>query len=308
MTKRSWVVLGLLGLGTTIFLWLFSSVFFGSGLSGLSGGSSFSEVALDQQMLAPAKSISNMMMPEMMPVPPMYGGDDALDQVKRDYELWSSFSVVVEDVGGYVTALKGYVMGAEGRVLSSSMSKSDEYVYAHLTLKVPTGKFDETNGKVVDGVNDVISENVQVSDVTGTSVNLDEQMQRLQEEQLELELQIEETVNAAEKRRLQLQLEQKKTQIEAMQSQIDAQSERIEYGTVNVAVASDEDYFGTSGGDEIKIQEELEQAWQVLWYLLQRVLVVLIWAAVFSILWLPLVLIVVWWKRRKQVKVENSDK
>jgi hypothetical protein len=198
MNKKMWLVVGLMGLGTTIFFWMLSSMFLGSGLSGLRGGSSYSGVTVDRQLLAPAKSISNMMMPEMMPVPPMYGGDDALDRVKRDYEMWSSFSVVVEDVNGYVTALKGYVMGAEGRVLSSSMSKNDAYTYAHLTLKVPVGKFDETNGKVVDGVTEVISENVQVSDVTGTSVNLEDQMQRLQEEQLELELQIEETVNAAE--------------------------------------------------------------------------------------------------------------
>ncbi len=308
MTKRSLVILVLLGLGTALFLWLFSGMFLGSGFSGLREGGGFSGIAVDQRLSGPAETMVNKMMPEVIPVPPMYSGDDALDQVKRDYEMWSSYSVLVEDVNGYVTALKSYIGSVEGRVLSSSMSKNDGYMYAHLTLKVPTDRFDEANGKVMDGVKEVISENVQVSDVTGTSVRLENQMQRMQEEQLELELQIEESVNIAEKRRLEFQLEQKKTQIEAMQSQIEAQSERIEYGTVNVAVASGEVYFGTSDGDEIKIQAELKQAWEVVWYLLQRALVLLIWTLVFSILWLPLVLILLWWKRRRRVKVENSGK
>jgi len=228
-----------------------------------------------------------------------------LSQVQRDYEMWSSFSVVADDVAGYLTALKAYATGINGRVLSSSMSRTAEYRYGQVTLKVPVTSFDEANGRVVADVSEVVSERVEASDVTGTTVSLAEQKQKLEEEQLELELELETATETAERRRLEYRLEQIKTRLETLTTQVEAQEERVDYATINVMVADDADYFGGKSGGKVDVKDELERAWSVVWYLLQRVLVFLLWVIVFSILWLPPVFLVIWFKKMRSGSKES---
>lgn len=242
-----------------------------------------------------------MMAPDMGYYP-QYQYDQALEIENRLYEKSSYHSVVVSDVAEYTRSLREYFLSIDGRIINTQSGIEGKYHTANLTVKVPVQKFDEAASRVTENVKKVMNENINANDVTGQVVSIDKQLASLESQQLENQLQLEAAKTDADKRRIQLKIDQLNKQIEQVKANQKATGEQVTYATVSVSVANNERYFTGNYYPGNGIDSDFYSAWESLKIILRKLLSVGIWALVYGVLWLPIVLIVRWFKRPKSVQ------
>jgi hypothetical protein len=100
------------------------------------------------------------------------------------------------------------------------------------------------------------------------------------------------------KKRLELQITRLETQIKNAEKQVSNVEQRVEYANVNISIANNERYFNPGYGNS-GFTNEFFMAWNSLSIVLFKLLKVGVWVLVYSILWLPAVLVFKWVKNRK---------
>jgi hypothetical protein len=227
---------------------------------------------------------------------------NALDVNERVYIKSSYHQVVVEDVRTYSAQMKDYILSINGRILDTSINSIDRYKTGYLNVKVPVERFDEAVNQVASGTNKVVSEQVSSEDVTGSIVAQDEEMVRLQEEISLKEVELESaTANTAEWRRINTQLQNLMKQLDRIASSSENYQEEVSYSTININFADSERYFtGTYGGHyQPDIRDIAYKAWWSVRDNFSFVLTAAVWIAVYGVFWAPVVLLIMWLKRRK---------
>lgn len=239
---------------------------------------------------------------------PYYGSDYALDVEDRFYEKSSNHSVVVDNVTEYMQQTREYLTSIGGKIINSSSGTTEiyqenpfinnKYVYGNIYAKVPVEKFEEAQNKVTSGVKKVVNESVDAYDQTGQVVNTQEKIQELQDRKLELETKLVEAKTDSEKRSLELQISRLETQIKNAEKQANNVEQRVEYANVNISVSNSDKYFNPGYGSS-GFTNEFFMAWNSLSIVLFKLLRLAVWVLVYSVLWLPAVLIFKWFKNRK---------
>jgi len=238
---------------------------------------------------------------KVMPMPPYYGAGDALNVEDRVYQKSAYVGVVVDDVAQYIRQQKEYFLSIEGRVLSSSLDTSSKYQSGYLYVKVPVTKFDEATGRVTQGVKDVVNENISAQDITGQKVNTDDQVANLQDQIAEKEIELVDAQNTVDKTRIELQLKRLREQLTQSQNAQTQVTSEVEYASISISASNNARNFDQN--IQPSLMEELQRAWQSLSGAGYLVGVMLIWAVVYAVFWLPIVLLIRWimMKRKNNV-------
>lgn len=247
-----------------------------------------------------------------MPEPgmyPYYGEDYALDVEQRVYEKSSNHNLVVNNVSEYMQQTREYLSSIGGKIINSSSGTTElyqenpfinnKYQYGYMYAKVPVEKFDEVQNRVTAGVKKVVNESVDAYDQTGQVVNTQENLKVLQDRKLELEIKLADAKTDAEKRTLELQISRLETQISNAEKQVSNVEQRIEYANINISFADNERYFNPGYGHS-GFANEFYMAWNSLSIVLFKLLKLGVWVLVYSILWLPVILIYKLIKNRRQ--------
>lgn len=232
------------------------------------------------------------------PYPPSVGGD-ALDEVDRYTLSSSSMSLVAKDPTAYLSQYRDYLSSVGAVVTSYSAGKWGEYRYGNLEAKVPLEKFDEAVSRAKNNTQSVYSEDSNFNDITGSVATYRERSEGLQQQLDEMraslkslnEGSVEYVRMSNQIRNLENQLNQNNRSLENMQTE-------TQYGMIMISVASKESYFG--GSSQVEPLSELSRAFESLKGSLSTILVVVIWAVVYAIVWLPIALVTRWlWRRFK---------
>ncbi|HNQ16683.1 MAG TPA: DUF4349 domain-containing protein [Candidatus Woesebacteria bacterium] len=219
------------------------------------------------------------------PMPPYIGGGDALTVEERQYQTYASFSVVVKDVSGYLNQLREKYLGMEGRVLNLSTNTSGKYQNGYLTAKVPVASFDSASQEATKGVEKIVDQSVNSTDVTGVAVSFEEQIQQLETQRSQREVDLLEAKTDAEKKRIQLDINRLQNQIESLKKQKVNQQTQVQYATITVSAASSEKVFNPSTRPDLG--ETLREAVDSVLNNLFEVAQFFIWAAVYAVVLLP---------------------
>lgn len=318
MSKKVFLVIGVLAV-VSLFATLLFKNYLGTE-NNLSMGmkqTSFVGSAPPDQMIAPAGMGESMRIEQDLHANVMDSGSpgftsypypyiapsDALGEDNRVYLKYANHSVVVNNVSEYVSQLRDYFLSIEGRILNTSINEMDRYQVVNMTIKVPVEKFDEASMKVSSGVKKVVNESISTQDITGEIVSQDEEVMRIQAEIDEKEADLAElTENTAEWRRIRTQLGNLEDQLERMSKSAANYKENVMYATLSVTAAENERYFrGAYGyyGNRPDLAEIFDRAWWSAKGNIGNVLSALVWLAVYSIFWAPIVILIWWLKRRK---------
>jgi len=308
MNKKLLVVVLGLGLITTVFvIWKLGSgysLFVGSrvpasnelSLPSSSGTTSYGMMGTAPQKMMQTQPDTVNRMPVSIS-PPMGGGygggGNALDVNNRVYMKTSSFGVVVPDVTRYVTDMTAYFTSIQGRILSSQMNTYGKYMYAYMTVKVPVDKYDEANMKVRNGVKKILNQSVNSTDETGTYTNVTTNLADLEQKKLDKEKELLTVYTDAEKKRIQLEIDQLSYQIKYSQDQVKQVDETVNWATVTITASDSESYFkpyDPSASTDLK--DVLDQSLSQLGRLFIMIAALLIQVLVFSVLWLPVLLVI----------------
>lgn len=233
--------------------------------------------------------------PEIYPVPDLSG--DALSSTDRVYASEAHYSFIVDDVAAYILNIREYIQSNEGRVLTSSQGRYGRIANGYLILRVPSERFDEVTSYLLKGVDEVWSEMVNVNDETGRMMSLDEQVLQLEDKKLIKEIELLEAVSQAQRKKIELELERIERQLVTLRDQQNVVEERIDYASISITVADSVRFFDPVA--DLGIGSELERAWFSLRQLGVQVVYVLIWAAVYGVVLVPVVLVVRWWRARR---------
>ena len=224
---------------------------------------------------------------QMMPI---YNEDNALEVDNRLYSTASFSQLVVKDVSSYVGSLRDFILVNDGRVLSSNVSASSRYSYGNISARVPSANVDKVLAKVREGVVSVVREETNIQDETGAYISVADQIIALEDQKITLEMQLVEAKDAIEKRRLELQLVRVDQQIAQLNNQQDATEERVTYARIDVSVSNSARYYDPSVRPTL--WDMVQTAWNSLATVAYYIGYVMVFTAMYLVIWLPIVVFI----------------
>lgn len=210
----------------------------------------------------------------------------------------TNLSLVVKQAGEAVEAVKRIAGSAGGFMVDSYLSSPQENASGNITIRVPSKSLDQVLAAIrVVGLR-VTNERVVGTDVTdqyedlGARLVVLEQTKRKFEEIMDRATQVQDILNV-------------QREIISVQSQIDSLKGRQQYLAKTAELAKVTVYVST---DEYSLPYAPSEPWRpdVVFKLAVRSLVtnlrnlgsVVIWLIVYAVVWVPVVGVVWWWKRR----------
>ena len=228
---------------------------------------------------------------------------DALENDQRVYETYASFSLVVDDVDAYLKSTKEAAERVSARILTFSKQGTGKQQSGYLEIKVPVASFDAFNGDVLKNVKEVLSQTIVSQDKTGATVSNQETLDDLKkqrEEQVRISTTSSSLTIAQQAKR---QVEDLDRRIKKLEDQIAALSEKTQYATITVSVQNTKGLYRPLMLDDGSLKSELMLAWQSVSGKLSYFVKIVIWTAVYAVLWFPvlaLILAVRYFRNRKK--------
>lgn len=233
---------------------------------------------------------------------PSFGNQPAPSSSKtRLVVTETNLSLVVKQASESVQKIKQIAQNAGGFMVSSYVSSPQEDASGNITIRVPSKSVDQVLAAIKATGLRVTNEQVMGTDVTDQYEDLDARLAVLNETKRKFEeimakaTQIQDIINVQER-------------IIAVQTQIDSVKGQQQYLTKTAELSKVTVYVST---DEFSLPYAPSEPWRpdVVFKLAVRSLVVhlrslgslAIWLGVYSVIWVPGLAVVWWWKRRTRV-------
>jgi hypothetical protein len=228
----------------------------------------------------------------IQPYFPEETNNTGLDINERIYQKSSNFSLIVSNVTNYVYDMSSYFLSNGGRVLSSNINTTDRYQHAFLYVRIPADNFDEANLKIKTNIKKVFSENISSTDETGEMSASKTELDRLQQEKLEKEEELWTTYDEVEKQKLENNIKRLENQIRLEQIKLKSVETKTSWASIKITVSNNERYFKPYDPQRQDLSEVFEESLDTVLNILMKGAILIIQIAVFSLIWLPLLLIV----------------
>jgi len=226
-------------------------------------------------------------------MPPVIGtGTDALDVEDRVYDKTASQGVVVSEPSVFSKQMKSYIESVGGKVISLNQNTYNGMEFVYMSTRVPSEKFDDVTSMVSTKAKKVVNQNINVTDVTGTKVILEEKLQSLDERKAKKATELSLARTDLERKRIQAEIDSIDAQLQIQKKRQDRFTQEVQYSTVVITAADSERYFNPQmrGG----MLDELRRAWHSLGGTSRVIATFFIWLGVYSVVMLPLILGVRW--------------
>ena len=212
-------------------------------------------------------------------MPYYYQDDLGLDVENRLYDRSANYSVIVDDVQGYMRSMREYILSVDGVVLNDNFSQGSRWNSGNLFAKVPVEKFSEASTRVTENVKEIFNSSSNSSDVTGSHVRASDRVSEtevmLAETQADLEV-AQTNLEKAESGSVQwrqfrtevIQLENRvkmyESQLKQYRASVDSIETQVEYATISISASDSKRYFDPNS--ELSIREHLTRALESLGY------------------------------------------
>lgn len=212
----------------------------------------------------------------------------------------SSLSLLVKDVRETTDKIINLTKTNGGYMVNSNLSNPQDNPTETLTIRIPQNKLNSILDSLRKMSVKVVSENLIGNDVTDQYVDIDAKLATLNKTKAKFEDILEKAVNVQDILTVQ-------REIINLQSQIDSQKGQQQYLEKNAELTKITIYLST---DELSLPFTPNQPWRPdvifknavrsLFETLQGLGSLLIWTVVFSVVWIPLMIIVYIVKKRKK--------
>lgn len=255
-------------------------------------GSSGTGMSADSYKMTAPSSIGRVPYPvsESAPAP---------DVQNRMVVQTSFLSFLVKNVGETIKTIKVHTESSGGYMVESNLSNPQDTASGQITIRLPSVELDETLSYFRTLAVKVISEQLTGRDVTDEYVDIDTKLKTL----LANKSRFEEIMAKAEKIEDILRIQQ---QVFSLQDQIDSLKGRQNYLSQTAKMAKITIYLST---DEFALPYAPTDMWrpEVIFKTAVRSLIkslrtvagLLIWLVVYSVIWLPILLIFIYIKRKR---------
>ncbi|MBI5135534.1 DUF4349 domain-containing protein [Candidatus Uhrbacteria bacterium] len=238
---------------------------------------------------------------EYAPQADQSAGGDANAPKDRLIIRTGSMSLVVKDVPLVMDEVRVYVEGQSGFLVSGSLNSASANPTASMTVRIPVEKYGQTYEWVKGKAVKIASETSSGQDVTEEYVDLESQLRNLRaSEQQFLEI-MKRSGKISEVLEVQRELERVRGEIERVLGRQKYLSQSAHLATLTVYMSTEESQLPIV--DPQKRWEPLavmKAALRSLKDVGQNAANAIIWIVVFAVVWIPVLIVVFWWRRRHQ--------
>lgn len=211
----------------------------------------------------------------------------------------SSLSLVVKDVRESANRVVDLAKEAGGFMVSQNLIRPEEAPFATVVVRVPADKLDTVLEEYRNLSVKVSSENIKGTDVTDQYVNIQARLETLEKTKTKFETILENAVSVQDTLQVQRELINLQVQIDNLYGQKDYFEKTSKLALVTVYLSTDELALPYSPGETFRPAVVFKYAVRALVLTLRSGLTAIIWVAVYGAIWVPLVL-VIWFIRRKR--------
>ena len=214
----------------------------------------------------------------------------------------SNLSLLVKDVKEAGDKILNFAKDKGGYMVTTSYNRPTESPFATITVRVPSGKFEEGLNYFRTLAIKVTNENLQGHDVTDQYVNIEERLATLNKTKVRLQAIMEMTNDVTEILRVQREIIGLQSQIDTLVGQQKALEQEVALTKITVYLSTDELSLPYTPDTKFRPQVIFKLAVRSLLNTLRSIGELLIWVGVYAVIWIPAIIIYKlikrWWKKR----------
>lgn len=210
----------------------------------------------------------------------------------------NTLSLQVKNVAQSLSEIKNTASDLGGYLVESTLDRPEEAASGNITVRVPQLKVEEALSSFKSLAVKVVMENLHGSDVTDQYMDNDERLKILLSNKARFEEIMARGVNVEEILRVQEQIFNLQNQIDSIKGQQKYLEKNVQMTKITVYLATDELALPFSPDQSWRPEAVFKQAVRNLMLTLRSAVNVLIWVIVYSVVWLPILLTVLFIKRK----------
>jgi len=213
----------------------------------------------------------------------------------------ASMAIVVTDVKDALQKTQEAAEAKGGYVVDSTLSYPTEQAYGSISMRVPSDKLGEVMTSVRNLALKVSSEQSKADDVTDEYVDLSSRLKNLQATETQFLEIMKKAGTVEETLRVQSELSNIRGQIEQTKGRMEYYEKSAAMALLQVNVALDEGSLPLTYAPEQKWHPTIvfKRATRSMLGTLRALGNVTIWLGVYAVIWVPVALVIWWYRRRK---------
>ncbi|MFV1917710.1 MAG: DUF4349 domain-containing protein [Patescibacteria group bacterium] len=218
----------------------------------------------------------------------------------------SNISLLVEDVRQVGDRIVDYAVSQGGFMVSTSYNRPTESPFATITVRVPSAKFDEGMDFFRSLAIKVTNENLVGTDVTEEFVDIEARIATLEKTKAKFEEILEKAEKVDEILRVQREIINMQTQIDVLKGRRGALEKNAELSKITVYLSTDELALPYTPDKTFRPGVVFKLAVRGLLNALRIIGSAAIWVGVYSVVWLPALIIIFAYRRWRKKKQPQS--
>lgn len=211
----------------------------------------------------------------------------------------SSLSLLVEDVSASVDRVRSAAESVNGFLVNSNVhTPEDGAAFGTITVRVPNEQRSQVLAQLRDMSVRVINENIDGRDVTDQYVDLQSRLAVLEETKARFEVLLDQATEIDDLLRVQRELVNLQRQIDSLKGQQEYLEKSAQLSLISVSLSTDELALPYAPDNAWRPQVVYKQAVRSLVRTVRGFGSFAIWSAVYAPVWVPVVAVGVWLKRR----------
>jgi len=211
----------------------------------------------------------------------------------------SNLSLLVGDVRKVGDEIVSYAKNIGGFMVTTSYTKPDVSPFATITVRVPTEKLDEALAHFRQLAIKVTSENLVGTDVTEEYTDIEARLDTLQKTKTKFEGILEKAQSVSDILEVQRELINLQEQIDSLKGQKEALEKGANLTKITLYLSTDELALPYTPDKVFRPNVIFKSAVRSLINTLQAIGGILIWVGVFAVIWVPLLIIYLLYKRAR---------
>lgn len=212
----------------------------------------------------------------------------------------SHLSLLVKNVSQTLEAIKTKSTSLGGYMVDSNLSNPQEATTGQITVRIPQSKLDETLNYFRSLGIKVVSENLQGEDVTDQYVDIETRLLILEKNKVRFEEIMEQAKTIDEIMRVQQEIFNLQNQIDNLVGQQNYLEKSAQMTKITIFLSTDELSLPYAPSQPWRPEVIFKHAVRSLLGNIQNIGSLIIWIVVYAVIWLPILLIILYFRSRKK--------
>lgn len=218
----------------------------------------------------------------------------------------SNLSLLVKNVVEVRNKIIDFAQNNGGYMVSAEVSNPQDAPTATVVVRIASDRLNQALDYFHSLAIKVVSENLQGTDVTDQFVDIEANIKILETTKARFESILAQAQEVSDIVNLNQQIINIQSQIDSYKGQQDALQKNAQLAKITLYISTDEIALPYAPSETFRPEVIFKQAVRSLVSNLRQIAALLVWVAVFAVLWLPLLLLALflrkWWKKRNIVK------